>query len=116
MAPSGTVSKPSTTRWTSRFSRRVRCSHSWRPGLLSGYIIGSKGTSIPATTVATHVPAATVARATQASVVTFGQLTLGAGRKAPKRKAHVELVSGPVKRSSGKPDKSAFHHWVCVGP
>ncbi|KAJ7841434.1 hypothetical protein B0H13DRAFT_2099829, partial [Mycena leptocephala] len=38
-----------------------------------------------------------------------------AGKKL-KRKASVELVTGPVKRTNAKPDKGAFHHWTRVSP
>ncbi|KAJ7907460.1 hypothetical protein B0H13DRAFT_2502115 [Mycena leptocephala] len=38
------------------------------------------------------------------------------GGKKLKRKASVELVTGPVKRANAKPDKGAFHHWTRVSP
>jgi hypothetical protein len=38
------------------------------------------------------------------------------GGKKLKRKASVELVTGPVKCANAKPDKGAFHHWTRVSP
>ncbi|KAF8142263.1 hypothetical protein K438DRAFT_2114702 [Mycena galopus ATCC 62051] len=38
------------------------------------------------------------------------------GGKRLKCKASVELIAGPVKCASMKPDKNAYHHWVIVTP
>ncbi|KAJ7799254.1 hypothetical protein B0H14DRAFT_3491825 [Mycena olivaceomarginata] len=57
------------------------------------------------------VPAATAAPPTVEARPTFS-----VGGKRLKRKASVELIAGPVKRANRKPDKSTFHHWICVSP
>ncbi|KAJ7457442.1 hypothetical protein FB451DRAFT_1406877 [Mycena latifolia] len=62
----------------------------------------------PAAPAATTPPAATAPPAANYAINVSG--------KKHKRKASVELIAPPAKRSAGKPDKAAYHHWVRVGP
>ncbi|KAJ6477989.1 hypothetical protein DFH09DRAFT_1342055 [Mycena vulgaris] len=71
--------------------------------------------STPAfTSTPAPAPAVAPADANLAATNPF-QFAVGA-KKQHKRKASVELVSGPAKRIGGKPDKAAFQHRVDVGP
>lgn len=67
--------------------------------------------SKPSGSVVTVAPAAAAAPPAEARSTGFS-----IGGKKLKRKASVELVTGPVKRANAKPDKGAFHHWTRVSP
>ncbi|KAJ7850225.1 hypothetical protein B0H13DRAFT_2360826 [Mycena leptocephala] len=67
--------------------------------------------SKPSGSVVTVAPAAAAAPPAEARSTGFS-----IGGKKLKRKASVELVTGPMKRANAKPDKGAFHHWTRVSP
>ncbi|KAJ7173121.1 hypothetical protein C8R43DRAFT_1119928 [Mycena crocata] len=58
-----------------------------------------------------------VVKAHTTSVSTGGYNFVAASNaKKVKRKASIELVSGPAKRTNSRPAKSACQHWVRLGP
>ncbi|KAF8205857.1 hypothetical protein K438DRAFT_1817505 [Mycena galopus ATCC 62051] len=78
---------------------------------LGAALTGGARTVLPPSTVVAPATAVAASLPTEGCTVTFS-----VGGKRLKRKASVELIAGPVKRANAKPDKSAYHHWVCVSP
>lgn len=74
--------------------------------------------AIAASAPPTPAPAPIAANAGR-NKIPFEFGSLGNKRPTQKRRASIELVSGPAKRANttgGRPDKTTFHHWIHISP